>query len=163
MPPVNNRNRGAKLSSGWLVTRRSTLFNHPFEEVSAMARIGGAQPSRQGLLHGLLTRVVYGLTRRKVGRVVMPVRLIAHHPKLLWGYGQMEQAFVASRLVAAGLKTSPSCVSPRSSAALFELTSVLRSAERGVFRRRRSTRYTTTEPVRCSRKQRNWFWNTPMA
>jgi AhpD family alkylhydroperoxidase len=35
---------------------------------------------------------------------VMPVQLVAHHPKLLWGYGQMEQSFASSHLVAAGLK-----------------------------------------------------------
>jgi len=55
-----------------------------------MARIRGADPSKQGLLSGLFTRIVYAMTRRKVGRVVMPVQLVAHHPKLLWGYGQMD-------------------------------------------------------------------------
>jgi hypothetical protein len=69
-----------------------------------MARIRGADPSNQGLLSGLLTRIVYVMTRRKVGRVVMPVQLVAHHPKLLWGYGQMEQSFASSHSVGAGLK-----------------------------------------------------------
>jgi AhpD family alkylhydroperoxidase len=69
-----------------------------------MARIRGADPSKQGLVRGLFTRIVYRMTRKKVGRVVMPVQLVAHHPKLLWGYGQMEQAFASSHLVAAGLK-----------------------------------------------------------
>ena len=69
-----------------------------------MARIRGADPSEQGLLRGLFTRIVYGLTRRKVGQVVMPVQIVAHHPKLLWGYGQMEQSFASSHLVSAGLK-----------------------------------------------------------
>jgi hypothetical protein len=69
-----------------------------------MARITGADPSKQGLLSGLLTRMVYALTKRKVGRVVMPVRIVAHHAKLLWGYGQMEQSLLGSRLVDAGLK-----------------------------------------------------------
>ncbi len=69
-----------------------------------MARIRGADPSKQGLLTGLFTRIVYALTRRKVGRVVMPVQLVAHHPKLLWGYGQMEQSFASSRLMGADLK-----------------------------------------------------------
>jgi hypothetical protein len=44
-----------------------------------MARIRGADPSNQGLLSGLFTRIVYVMTRRKVGRVVMPVQLVAHH------------------------------------------------------------------------------------
>jgi len=56
-----------------------------------MARIGGADPSKQGLLSGLLTRIVYGLTKRKLGRLVTPVRIAAQHSKILWGYGQMEQ------------------------------------------------------------------------
>jgi len=69
-----------------------------------MARIRGADPSKQGLLSGLFTRIIYAITKRKVGRVVMPVQLIAHHPKLLWSYGLMEQSFASSQLVGAGLK-----------------------------------------------------------
>jgi hypothetical protein len=69
-----------------------------------MARIRGADPSKQGLLRGLFTRIVYAMTKRKVGRVVMPVQLVAHHAKLLWSYGQMEQSFASSHLVGAGLK-----------------------------------------------------------
>jgi hypothetical protein len=69
-----------------------------------MARIRGADPSQQGPLSGLFTRIVYWLTKRKLGRVVMPVQIVAHHSRLLWGYGQMEQSLAASRLVDAGLK-----------------------------------------------------------
>jgi hypothetical protein len=69
-----------------------------------MARIRGAEPGKQGLLSGLFTRMVYALTKRKVGRVVMPVRIVAHPAKILWGYGQMEQSLLGSRLVDAGLK-----------------------------------------------------------
>lgn len=69
-----------------------------------MARIRGADPRQQGLLGGLFTRIVYALTRRKVGRVVMPVQITAHHSTLLWGYGQMEQSLASSRLVDAALK-----------------------------------------------------------
>ena len=68
------------------------------------ARIEGADPSRQGLLQGTFTRFVYSLTKRKVGRVVTPVRLAAHHSKLLWGYGQMEQSLLGSHLVEEPLK-----------------------------------------------------------
>ena len=63
-----------------------------------MARIQGATPK------GLLIRTVYALTKRKVGHVVTPVQLIAHHRKLLWGYGQMEQSLASSRLVDTALK-----------------------------------------------------------
>jgi hypothetical protein len=70
----------------------------------AMARIGGADPSQQGLLHGFFTRIIYGIVKRKVGRVVMPVKIVAHHAKLLWGYGQMEQSLLSSHMVDAALK-----------------------------------------------------------
>ena len=69
-----------------------------------MARIAGADQNQQGLLHGLFIRMVYAMTKRKVGRVVMPVKIVAHHAKLLWGYGQMEQSLSSSKLVDAGLK-----------------------------------------------------------
>jgi hypothetical protein len=69
-----------------------------------MARILGAEPGRQGLLGALLTRLAYALTKRKVGRVVMPVQIVAHHSKILWGYAQMELSLGASRRVDAGLK-----------------------------------------------------------
>ena len=70
-----------------------------------MSRIAGAAPSQQGLFHGLFTRIIYALTKRKVGRVVvMPVKIAAHHLKLLWGYGQMEQSLLSSHLVDAALK-----------------------------------------------------------
>jgi AhpD family alkylhydroperoxidase len=69
-----------------------------------MARIGGADPSKQGLLHGLFTRIIYSMVKRKVGRVVMPAKIAAHHTKILWGYGQMEQSLLSSQLVDAALK-----------------------------------------------------------
>ena len=69
-----------------------------------MARISGADPNKQGLLSGLLTRIVYGLTERKLGRLVMPVSIAAHHSKILWGYGQMEQSLLGSRAGGRGIK-----------------------------------------------------------
>ena len=69
-----------------------------------MARIQGAEPSRLGLFGGLLARLVYMLTRRKLGRVVVPVQVTAHHPRILWGYGQMEQSLLSSRRVDVALK-----------------------------------------------------------
>jgi len=69
-----------------------------------MARIAGADPRQQGLSHGLFTRIFYSMTKRKLGRVVMPAKITAHHPKLLWGYGQMEQSLLSSHLVDAALK-----------------------------------------------------------
>ena len=69
-----------------------------------MARIDGAEPRNLGFLHGLFTRIVYAMTRRKIGRIVLPVRIVAHHSKILWGYGQMEQSLLSSHLVAEPLK-----------------------------------------------------------
>jgi hypothetical protein len=69
-----------------------------------MARIEGADPAKQGLFRGMFTRIVYRLTKQNVGRVVMPVQIAAHHSKLLWGYGQMEQSLLGSRQVDAALK-----------------------------------------------------------
>ena len=69
-----------------------------------MARITGADPSQQGLIHGLFTRIIYSMVKRKLGRVVTPVKIVAHHRKLLWGYGQMEQSLLSSHLVDAALK-----------------------------------------------------------
>ena len=69
-----------------------------------MSRIPGAEQSKQGFLSGFFTRFVYALTRRKLGRVVMPVQVTAHHPQILWGYGQMEQSLLSSRRVDTALK-----------------------------------------------------------
>ena len=69
-----------------------------------MARISGAEPGQQGLVSGLLTRIAYAMTKRKVGRVVKPVQIMAHHTRLLWGDAQMELSMGASRLVDAALK-----------------------------------------------------------
>jgi hypothetical protein len=69
-----------------------------------MARISGAPRNQGGLFNRLLARIVYSLTRRKLGRVVMPVQITAHHPRILWAYGQMEQSQLKSKLVDAKLK-----------------------------------------------------------
>jgi hypothetical protein len=61
-----------------------------------MARIPGADPAKQGLLAGMFTRIVYALTRRKLGKMVEPASVTAHHTKILWGYGQMEQMLLTS-------------------------------------------------------------------
>ena len=72
-----------------------------------MARMKGLEPD-QAKWH---TRVLYGLVRRKVGKLtgtrslVEPVKITAHHPRLLFGYGQMEMGQEAARSVPAALKT----------------------------------------------------------
>lgn len=67
-----------------------------------MSRIEGRKP--QGLF-GLVLRAVYFITRRKLGKVVMPVQVTAHHPRLLLlGVGPMEQALQGSQCVELTLK-----------------------------------------------------------
>ena len=69
-----------------------------------MARISGAPSNRGGLLRRLFVGLVYSLTRRRLGHVIMPVQVTAHHAKLFWGYLQMEQSQMSSKLVDAKLK-----------------------------------------------------------
>jgi len=54
---------------------------------------------------GWFVRLVYALTKRKLGRVVLPVKVTAHHPRLLRAMGEMEQGQMAARSVDAALKS----------------------------------------------------------
>jgi hypothetical protein len=63
-----------------------------------MTRIEGAPP------RGLFARVIYWAVKHKVGKVTTPVRVMGHHPKVLVGYGRMEQAFAASHALPAQIK-----------------------------------------------------------
>lgn len=65
-----------------------------------MARIDGVTEGGS-----LLARIAFFLTRRKVGRVVRPVRIHALHGRLLQGYGGMEMAQEKARRAPAALKT----------------------------------------------------------
>jgi hypothetical protein len=69
-----------------------------------MARIPGAPAIRGGLLRRLFVGIVYSLTRRRLGRLIMPVQVTAHHPKIFWGYIQMEQSQASSKLIDPKLK-----------------------------------------------------------
>jgi hypothetical protein len=69
-----------------------------------MARIAGAPANSGGLLRRLFVRGLYSLTQRRLGRLIMPVQVTAHHPTILWGYGQMEQSQAGGKLVDAKLK-----------------------------------------------------------
>lgn len=69
-----------------------------------MARIPGAPRNQGGLLRRLFVGIVYSLTQRRLGRVIMPIQVTAHHPKILWGYGQMEQSQASSKLIDLKLK-----------------------------------------------------------
>ncbi len=59
----------------------------------------------------LFTRMVYWAAKRKVGqltgaaRLVEPLKINAHQPRLLFGYGQMELALDGMATVPANLKS----------------------------------------------------------
>jgi hypothetical protein len=69
-----------------------------------MARIPGAPANRGGPLRRVFVSLVYYLTRRRLGRVIMPIQVTAHHPNLFWGYLQMEQSQMSSKLIDPKLK-----------------------------------------------------------
>jgi hypothetical protein len=69
-----------------------------------MARISGAPSNQGGPIRRLFAGIVYWLTRRRLGHVIMPVQVTAHHSKIFWGYIQMEQSQAGSKLVDAKLK-----------------------------------------------------------
>ena len=65
-----------------------------------MARIEGIEASNAGLF----VRIVYWFTKRKLGRVVTPVKITAHHRRLLRAMGAMEMGQDAARSVELTLK-----------------------------------------------------------
>jgi len=69
-----------------------------------MARISGAPRNQGGLIRRLMVGIVYFLTQRRLGRIIMPIQVTAHHPRIFWGYLQMEQSQMGSRLIDAKLK-----------------------------------------------------------
>lgn len=69
-----------------------------------MARMEGADPRKMGFGAGLFVRFAYWATKRELGKLPAPLRIIAHHPRNLWGYAEMEQAQMAGKSVASALK-----------------------------------------------------------
>ena len=65
-----------------------------------MARIRGVEAKDAGLF----TRFAYWMTRRKVGRVIMPLKVTAHQPRLLRAVGEMEMGQLALDSVQPSLK-----------------------------------------------------------
>jgi 4-carboxymuconolactone decarboxylase len=66
-----------------------------------MARIAGVEPEQAGWF----VRFVYWMVRRKLGRVVLPIKIAAHHPRLLRSVGEMEAGQMAARSLNASLKS----------------------------------------------------------
>ena len=69
-----------------------------------MARIPGAPSNQGGPLRRLFVSLVYALTKRRLGHVIMPIQVTAHHPKIFWGYLQMEQSQMGAKLIDHKLK-----------------------------------------------------------
>ena len=71
-----------------------------------MVRMKGVEPAEAGWF----TRLVYWFVRRKFGkltgkdRLIEPVKVAAHHPRLLRAMGQMEGGLEAARSVPAKLE-----------------------------------------------------------
>jgi 4-carboxymuconolactone decarboxylase len=76
-------------------------------EVVTMARMQGVEPDEAGWF----TRLVYWFVKREVKkltgrpRLLEPVKVAAHHPRLLKALGQMEGGQAAARSVPASLKS----------------------------------------------------------
>ena len=65
-----------------------------------MARIRGLEKGGS-----ILARIAFFLCRRKVGKVIRPVRVHALHTRLLYGYGQMEMAQEKAKRVPDAIKS----------------------------------------------------------
>jgi hypothetical protein len=53
---------------------------------------------------GLMARIAYWFSRRRFGRVLEPLTVTAHHPRVMRGYGQMELALEGARTLPKQLK-----------------------------------------------------------
>jgi hypothetical protein len=69
-----------------------------------MARICGAPRNQRGLFRRVFVSIVYSLTKRRLGRVIMPIQVTSHHAGILWGYTQMEQSQMSAKLIDPKLK-----------------------------------------------------------
>jgi hypothetical protein len=69
-----------------------------------VARISGASSKQGGLFRRLYVGIVYSLTKRRLGRTIMPIQVAAHHTAIFWGYTQMEQSHANAKLIDAKLK-----------------------------------------------------------
>jgi hypothetical protein len=65
-----------------------------------MARLEGVSKKNGGLF----VRLAYFLTKRKLGRVITPIKITAHHPRLLRAVAHMELGQEAARTVAPQIK-----------------------------------------------------------
>src|SRR5262245_30160680 len=75
------------------------LSGHRKGREDVMAYIKGIEPAEAGWF----SRLVYWFVRRSIGKVtgksrlIEPVKITAHHPRLTWAIGQMEGGVEAAR------------------------------------------------------------------
>jgi hypothetical protein len=69
-----------------------------------MTRISGARQNQGSLVRRLYVLLVYFFTRQRLGHVILPLQVTAHHGRIFWGYTQMERVQMSSKLVDAKLK-----------------------------------------------------------
>ncbi len=66
-----------------------------------MPRIAGVEPSKAGLF----VRTIYAMARHQVGKItgraelIEPVKNMGHHPRILFGIGQLDLAIEAGKTV----------------------------------------------------------------
>jgi len=65
-----------------------------------MPRIKGVEPRQAGLM----ARFAYFMSRRRLGRVIGPLKVMAHHPRLLRALAHMELGQEAAKTVPPNLK-----------------------------------------------------------
>jgi len=69
-----------------------------------MARISGAPIGEGRALDRLFKRIVYSRISHRLGRVIMPIQVTAHHPGIFRGYIGMERSQMKGKLVDQKLK-----------------------------------------------------------
>ena len=70
-----------------------------------MARVPAVDPRKLGFFSRLFIRFTYFVTRRRLGKVVEPLMIAAHRPRLVFGLGMMETSFDKLRAMPAALKS----------------------------------------------------------
>jgi AhpD family alkylhydroperoxidase len=97
---------GAVLLPVWVLAagaRRRPATSTPREPSSKGSRSGRIRGIPDDT-RNLLTRASFRESRRRYGAVMEPMRVFAHHPKVMLGYAALEMASERSRLVSARLK-----------------------------------------------------------
>jgi alkylhydroperoxidase family enzyme len=97
---------GAALMPAWALAaaaRRQRAAGAP-RGLSADRSLSGRIRGISDDTRNLLTRASFRESRRRYGAVMEPMRVFAHHPKVMMGYAALEMASERSRLVSARLK-----------------------------------------------------------